>query len=598
MAGKNRLMARLVAASATVTPDSDYIATNLTKTQPQAVGLSVYSSIDSLPTSAATGTKAFVTSNNTLYFYNSGWYKIAIINSFNPQWITQPNGTYNLAVNGTATSITVLASDSDDVPITYIATPDSDFLTFATVTQDSDKDNTWIIQPVDSENGTAVAGTGTVTFRASDGVNLVSAVSTFSLSFGPNWSVAPTESIIRASDGQAGEWFGGQTNPISLSDNGEYAIVGAQRSKSDGNSGGAAYVFTRSGSTWTQQQKLLSSDITLGDEFGYSACLSGDGTRAIVGARNEDTNASTNGTVYIFSRSGSTWTEEAYIRGPVSNQGSLFFGETVTMNYDGSYIAVGGRDDSNSSNQGAVWVYSRSGTTWTLQQKLTHSDAQPNDYFGLRVSISGDALYIIISAHAEDGGSGDPTSNAGAAYVFSRSGSTWTQQAKLVDPSPSVNGYFGQAVDINSDGTYAVACKYTDNSSAGAIFVFTRSGSTWTQQAKLTASDAQISDNLAKSGCSISANGSFVVGGAHLEAGGSGDPLSSAGAAYVFERDGSSWSQVKKLTASDAQAGDQYGTSADISSDGAYVIVGARYEDGGAGDPTSASGAAYIYEAG
>jgi len=149
-----------------------------------AASMSVYTSTDSLPVSAAEGTQALVSNTNRFYiFTGGGWYNVAIINNFNPQWITQPNSTYDLGINGAVTSITVLASDSDDVPITYIATPDSDFLTFATVTHDSEKDNTWLIQPIDSENGAATGGTGTVTFKASDGVNLVQQVSTFSLTF-------------------------------------------------------------------------------------------------------------------------------------------------------------------------------------------------------------------------------------------------------------------------------------------------------------------------------------------------------------------------------------------------------------------------------
>jgi len=193
MAGKNRLMAKLVASSATITPDSDYIATNLTKTQAQAASLSVYSSINSLPTSAAAGTKALVTSTNTLYIYSNGWYKIAIINAFNPQWITQPDGSYALAIDGSTTSITVLASDSDDVPITYIAVTDSDFDAFATVAHDSDKHNTWTVTP------TATTGsyTGTVTFRASDGVNYVQANSSFYISFGVTNS-SKTVALIQA----------------------------------------------------------------------------------------------------------------------------------------------------------------------------------------------------------------------------------------------------------------------------------------------------------------------------------------------------------------------------------------------------------------
>ena len=200
MAGKNRLMARLVATSANVSPDSDYIAANLQKTQPTAVSVSVYSSIDNLPASAAKGTKALVTSISTLYIYNNGWYKIALINSFNPQWITQPDGSYSLALDGSTTSITVLASDSDDVPITYTAVTDSNFDAFATVAHDSDKHNVWTVTPT----GTSGYNTGTITFKASDGVNLVQAVSSFTLSFSVSNSGYTTFLLKADSDGSAG----------------------------------------------------------------------------------------------------------------------------------------------------------------------------------------------------------------------------------------------------------------------------------------------------------------------------------------------------------------------------------------------------------
>ena len=161
--------------------DSDQIDSSFTKGNTGGGGIiAIYSSTDNLPVSSTNGNKALVTGNNTLYIYNNGWYKIALINSFNPQWITQPDGSYSLAIDGSTTSITVLASDSDDVPITYIAVTDSDFDDFATVAHDSDKHNTWTVTP------TATTGsyTGTVTFRASDGVNYVQANSSFSLAFG------------------------------------------------------------------------------------------------------------------------------------------------------------------------------------------------------------------------------------------------------------------------------------------------------------------------------------------------------------------------------------------------------------------------------
>ncbi len=178
---KARLIAGVLGTNSLVSYDSDLIESSYNKGVSDGTTgtMDVYTSIDSLPSSAEAGTKALITSTNSLYIYNNGWYKIAIINNFNPQWVTQPGGSYILALDGSITSITVLATDSDDVPITYTAITDSNFTTFATVTHDSDKHNVWTITP------TATSGTytGTVTFRASDGVNNVQANSTFTLSF-------------------------------------------------------------------------------------------------------------------------------------------------------------------------------------------------------------------------------------------------------------------------------------------------------------------------------------------------------------------------------------------------------------------------------
>jgi hypothetical protein len=561
-------------------------------------GLVVYATLDDLPTSGLTsGDQAYVTATNRLYVSNgSGWYNVALFNA-TPTLSISPSGAVSLAVDGsTPTVITLTGTDSDnaDANLTYTVESDGSFSNIATISQDS---SVFTITPLAEDSATP--GSSTLTFKVSDGISFGSGTKTFSLTFGPDWSATPTESIIRASDGQAGDQFGGLAdNGVSISDDGDYAIVSAPKAQTAAgspNTAGAAYIFSRSGSTWTQQAKLVSSDIEYDDDFSYSVCLSGDGTRAVVGARYEDSPGNNDGAVYIFSRSGSTWTQETKISSPVY-QGSLFFGNSVSINYDGSYIAASGpRDNTNVSRAGAVWIYTRSGTTWTLQQKLTASDAQASDYFGQSVSISSDGLYLITGAHAEDGGSGDPLASAGAAYVFSRSGSTWTQQQKLVEPTPVASASFGVSVDINSDGTYVTAYS-AGTSLAGAVHVFTRSGSTWTHQAELTASDAQANDFFGRYGSRISENGLFIVCGAQGEDGGSGDPTANAGAAYVFERDGSTWTEVKRLTASNAAAGDDFGRGVDISSNGAYIIVGARYEDG-ADNLSNSQGAAYIYEA-
>ena len=198
---KAREIARLVGTNNLVSLDSDLIDTSYnTKGSTGGSGtMGVYSSIDSLPASASVGDKALITSTNTLYLYNNGWYKIATINSFNPQWITQPNGSYSLAIDGSTTTITVYATDSDDVPITYSAVTDSNFDAFATITHDSDKHNVWTVTP------TANTGSysGSVTFKASDGVNLVQAVSSFTVSFTVEGSANARFYLLADSDGEA-----------------------------------------------------------------------------------------------------------------------------------------------------------------------------------------------------------------------------------------------------------------------------------------------------------------------------------------------------------------------------------------------------------
>lgn len=165
--------------------DSDYIVSSGQKSiisSSNNVAL-VHSSADTLPVSVATGTQALITSTNSLYMHNSsGWYKIATVNNFNPQWSTEPDSDFTLELISidSDVKITVYATDSDDVPIIYTAIVDSDFNVAATISHDSDKDNVWIVRRRDSDSGAGT--TGNVTFRASDGVNVIQKVVTFTIS--------------------------------------------------------------------------------------------------------------------------------------------------------------------------------------------------------------------------------------------------------------------------------------------------------------------------------------------------------------------------------------------------------------------------------
>jgi len=398
-------------------------------------------------------------------------------------------------------------------------------------------------------------------YKDDDGVYSEYSVATefaTSSSFFPENEVAK----LMASDAQESDQFG-----ISVSVSGDTAVIGAYHEDTGGSNAGAAYVFTRTGGSWTQQAKLMASDAQANDNFGYSVAVSGD--TAVIGARSEDTGGSTAGAAYVFTRSGGAWVEQAKLMASDAVDGD-YFGWSVAVS--GDTAVIGARsEDTGGSDAGAAYVFTRSGGAWVEQAKLMASDAQSSDYFGYSVAVSGDTAVIGARYEATGG------SYAGAAYVFTRSGGSWTQQAKLMASDAQANDNFGYSVAVSGDtAVIGARSEDTGGSNAGAVYVFTRSGGSWTQQAKLMASDAQANDNF---GYSVAVSGDTAVIGARSEDTGG----TAAGAAYVFTRTGGSWTQQAKLMASDAQANDNFGYSVAVSGDTA--VIGASNAD-----------AAYIFE--
>ena len=391
---------------------------------------------------------------------------------------------------------------------------------------------------------------------------------------------------IQASDKQASDFFGFS---VSISEDGNTAIVAASHddTTSGYNNAGGAYIFTRSGTTWTQQAKIQASDGRSMHYFGWSIAISGDGNTAIVGAFGANS-------AYIFTRSGTSWSEQQKIQAA-----SDLFGRSVSMSDDGNTAIVGAPGDYPA---GAAYIFTRSGTTWTQQQKIQASDKQADDYFGTSVSISSDGNTAIVGAYGEDtGATSAGATSAGAAYIFTWSGTTWTQQQKIQASDKQASDFFGFSVSISEDGNTAIVGAYgedTGGSDAGAAYIFTRSGTSWSEQQKIQASDKQASDQFGRS-VSISDDGNTAIVGAYLEDTGATEEdtgVTDAGSAYIFTRSGTTWTQQRKIQASDKQAYDYFGWSVAISGDGETTIVGAIYEDT-VGAPTGASdtGAAYIY---
>ena len=545
-----------------------------------AGGLTVYATLDDLPTSDLTsGDQAFITATNRIYVSNgAGWYNVALFNA-TPTLNIDPSGAVTLATDGsTPTVITLTGTDSDnaDASLTYTVESDGSFSNIATLSQDS---SVFTITPL--AEGSATPGSSTLTFKVSDGISFGSGTTEFSLTFGPDWA-NPTETIFRASDASNYKTVGFS---VTFSSDGNYAIAGSSTAATNG---GAAYILTRSGSTWTQQAKIIPPVTGFQSELGYSVSMNEDGTYALLGAPLDG--GYSRGCAYVFTRSGSTWSQQAkLVSSDLQNEDR--FGDTVSISSDGLYAIVGSQFEDGGAGDpltsaGAAYIFTRSGSTWTEQAILRSPTPAFADLFGGSVSINSDGSYVAIGARGEDTG-GNAT---GSVYIFTRSGSTWTQQTRLNPATPIPSGQFGMSVSMSSDGDYVLSTMLAQNKA----YIFTRSGSTWTEQAILSPSAQGSGSNYGKSG-GISTDGIYAIVGDWVEDGGSGDPYTDAGAAYVYERSGSTWSEVSLLRASNIGAEDRFGSSVAIHKDG-YAIVGAHQEDGDSNQFIN-SGAAYIYEA-
>ena len=587
-------LANLETNTITANIDSDIVNQTVTLGVTLPVGTISVSSADTLPLSnIPIGQQGFVTTTNKLYIYNgSGWYNIATINS-TPYWVTEANASYTLNTNGTATVVEINAADSDGTTVSYTATGDSNFNAIATVVQDSD--GRFVIRSIDSDGSVSKTSTsGTLTFTATDGVDQASTASTFSINFGPDWSVAPTEVTLYSDDQLLGDSLG---MTVAINGTGDYIATSAYRHgvETGGGSpsggyydGGAFYVFNKSGGTWSQLDKITPTNGTGGLGIGFTS-ISDDGNYFMSG-QTEDDNG---GSVLIWSKSSGTWSEQK-IQPPVTTN-NVSFGHSGKLSGDSNYVIVG--DPFYDSQKGMAWIFSRSGSTWTQQTLLT-----PSDYniwmSGSSVSINIDATYAVVGAERHnvviDSNNPSHDFNSGGVYVWTRSGSTWTQQTTLHASVKQSSQFMGTSVDINDDATYIITGAYSYDISGGAAnvggaYIFTRSGSTWTQQTILTPSDAAAGDGFGRA-VAISGDGKYAVVGARTK-----PSATRVGAAYVFERSGSTWTQVEKIVGTHAINNSEFGGfSVSISDDGSTVTIG-----GGATGATvdGLDSRVYIYEA-
>ncbi len=491
-------------------------------------------------------------------------------------------------------------------------------------------------------------------------------------------NLARAVGYVKASNTEAGDHFG---YSVALSGDGTTLAVGTPREDSsatgiDGDQtdnsaikSGAVYVFTRSGGVWRQQAYVKASNTSIHDEgpgyevgdwFGYSVSLSGDGNTLAVGAIGErsiatgidgdqaDNSGWWTGAVYVFTRSDGVWSQQAYVK--ASNRAYDWFqesfGYSVSLSGDGNTLAVGAygessgatgidgdQTDSSALFSGAVYVFTRSDGVWSQQAYVKASNTGVRDNFGYSVSLSGDGTTLAVGAPNEDsratGINGNQADNSefdsGAVYVFIRSGGVWSQQAYVKASNTEAWDEFGYSVALSGDGnTLAVGAPFEDSSAtgingnqannsaedSGAVYVFTRSGGVWSQQAYVKASNTDEHDWFGTS-VALSGDGNTLVAGAPRESrravGIDGDqadnPAWYTGAAYVFTRSGGVWRQQAYVKASNTKWGQYFGYSAALSGDGTTLAVGAPGESSnatgiGGGQANSSepgSGAVYLF---
>lgn len=289
----------------------------------------------------------------------------------------------------------------------------------------------------------------------------------------------------------------------SVAVNGDTIVVGSWSDRTPGRGEtGSANVFVRVGTTWTEQAELVAPDASAYDSFGISVAV--EGNTAVVGAANDAVgDVSGAGSAYVFQRYGTTWIPQTKLLAP-DRATRDFFGTAVSLS--GNTVLVGASSDATArgDNAGSAYLYVRTGTSWTPQAKLVAADGGRNVFFGSSVALDGDTAAIGDQPFAQ--------ARRGSAYVFVRSGTTWTLQARLTAGDGTADDAFGWAVDVS--GAIAVVGAYGDDPEgfwSGSAYVFTRSGTSWTQLAKLVAPDAAERDQF---GAAVAVDAGTVAIGA------------------------------------------------------------------------------------
>jgi hypothetical protein len=373
------------------------------------------------------------------------------------------------------------------------------------------------------------------------------------------------ESILQGNDTGNSDSFG-----WSIACDGTTLVIGAPHA-SGGGGPGAVYIFKRGTSSWVQEQKLTGG--APGDLFGWSVSLSGS-TIAVGAPHQSDGVHTENGAAYMFVESGGVWAQQGGILFSFSPSPSYYFGSSVSL--QGNTLAVG-EPNGGSGYHGDVQIFTRSGVSWANQAVLVATPSVANSYFGQAISLDSGTLAI--------GAQGDDSTVVGAVYIFTGSGSSWTQQQEISPPTTSLPSSFGSAVSLSGSRLIIGSeTESTTQANSGAVYLFAGSGSSWTQAGIALKSTSPLIDEHFGHSVSIVGN-IFAVG-----ASGPLLPTFQRGSACVFGKGQFfTWSQVEDplIPSGTASSLARFGQSIVVTD--TEIIVGADFYNG------DGSGAVYVY---
>ena len=557
----------------------------------QANQVTTYSGANALPTSGNTeGDFAFTTDTKSLYLWNgSAWDRVYNGPDEALSWTTQALASYTLATDGSATTVTTLATDPEGFDITYNYATSPSNQTQATIVNNND--GTFTLTP-----STDSADNGTFTFRvtATDGVHVVSSSSAVELAL--TGSTAPAASADFSSTTLAYTLDNPNAYSTSADDNFGYsasvsnthAIVGAPgEDDANGNSSGKAYIYNLSdGSLLYTLDNPNPLSTVQGDSFGKSVSISN--THAIVGAAYTYTDSPNSGKAYIYDLSNGSLLHTLVNPNPYGTSSSDLFGLSVAISDTYAIVGASWEDDAGGDYSGKAYIFNV--TTGALLHTLDNPNAyntSAGDYFGNSVDISD--TYAIVGAYQEDD-AGSSVNDSGVAYVFNVSDGSLLYTLDNPNPDGQANvDWFGWSVSVSN--THAIVSTYLENDAGGAdsgkAYIYDLSnGSLLYTLANPNPYGTSSDDRF---GYSVSISDTYAIVGAIYEDDASGN---NSGKAYIFDlSDGSLAYTIDNSNAYGTVGADFFGWSVSISS--THAIVGVYREDDAGG---SSSGKAYIFQ--